>query len=58
MVSVRIGFILVSEETNITPDADNKIQWIKGEYTPANTTDHRLRRAYSTTVSIRNRMGV
>ena len=58
VVSVRIGFILVSDETNITPDADSTIKWIKGDYTPANTTDHRLRRAYSTTVSIRNRMGV
>jgi type IV pilus assembly protein PilW len=58
VVSVRIGFIMVSEDTNMTPGADNDITWNGGTFTPANTTDHRLRRAYSTTVSIRNRMGV
>lgn len=58
VVSIRIGFILASEDTNQTATGDNNIAWNGGTYTPANTTDRRLRRAYSTTVSIRNRMGV
>lgn len=58
VVSIRIGFILVSDDTNMTPNADNTVAWNGGTYTPPNTTDRRLRRAYSTTVSVRNRMGV
>lgn len=60
VVSVRISFILVSDEANITAENENTIYWSggTGEYTPPNATDRRLRRAYSTTVSIRNRMGV
>ena len=60
VVSVRIGFIMISEDTNQTTGADPTINWIGtgGTYTPPSTTDRRLRRAYSTTVSIRNRMGL
>ena len=58
MVSVRIGMIMVSEEGNQAPTTDGIIKWVGGDYTPNSTTDNRLRRAYSTTVSIRNRMGL
>lgn len=58
VVSVRIGLIMVSEDANQTIGADPTITWLGGAYTPASTTDRRLRRAYSTTVSIRNRMGL
>jgi type IV pilus assembly protein PilW len=58
VVSVRIGLIMVSEDTNVTAGADPTINWIDNTYTPLSTTDGRLRRAYTTTVSIRNRMGV
>ena len=58
VVSIRMGFIMVSEDANLTLGAEPTITWIGGTYTPASTTDRRLRRAYSTTVSIRNRMGV
>lgn len=59
VVSVRIGFIVVSEEptANATAQAAT-IPWLGGNYTPISTTDGRLRRAYSTTVSIRNRAGL
>jgi hypothetical protein len=59
VVSVRIGFIVVSEEptANATAQAAT-IPWLGGNYTPLSTTDGRLRRAYSTTVSIRNRAGL
>ena len=58
VVSVRIGLIVVSEETGKRVDADTSVDWINGTYTPPNTTDRRLRHAYSTTVSIRNRSGL
>lgn len=58
VVSVRIGMIMVSEEGNQAPTTDGIIKWVGGDYTPNSTTDNRLRRAYSTTVSIRNRMGL
>jgi type IV pilus assembly protein PilW len=58
VISVRIGFVMVSDDTNLTAGADNTVSWNGGTFTPTNTTDHRLRRAYSTVVSIRNRMGV
>jgi type IV pilus assembly protein PilW len=58
VVSVRIGLIMVSEDASQTTGADPAITWLGGTYTPASTTDRRLRRPYSTTVSIRNRMGV
>lgn len=56
VVSVRMGLILVSEENNQAPTANQSVAWIDGTYTPPN--DRRVRRAYSTTVSIRNRMGL
>lgn len=58
VVSVRMSMILVSEDINVTTAADPTINWIDGVYAPLSTTDRRLRRAYTTTVSIRNRMGV
>lgn len=58
VVSIRMGLILVSEDANQGPSNDTSIEWVGGTYTPASTTDRRLRRAYSTTVSIRNRMGL
>lgn len=56
VVSVRVGLILVSEENNQASVANQSLEWINGTYTPPN--DGRVRRAYSTTVSIRNRMGL
>lgn len=56
IVSVRMGLILVSEEDNKATVAGQTVQWISGTYTPP--TDLRLRRAYSTTVSVRNRVGL
>ena len=59
VVSIRIGLILVSEDGNQSPADGGNIKWIDPvDYTPSSTTDRRLRRAYSTTVSIRNRMGL
>ena len=56
VVSVRMGLILVSEENNRASVANQSLEWIDGTYTPPN--DNRVRRAYSTTVSVRNRMGL
>ena len=56
VVSVRMGLILVSEENNQASVANQSLEWINGTYTPPN--DRRIRRAYSTTVSVRNRMGL
>jgi type IV pilus assembly protein PilW len=57
VVSARIGLIMVTEDNGQTAKASTtteKIKWIDGEYdVPA--ADRRLRRAYSTTVTIRNR---
>ena len=58
VVSVRIGLIMVSEDSRLAPETDASVNWIDGSYSPPSTTDKRLRRAYSTTVSIRNRMGL
>jgi type IV pilus assembly protein PilW len=63
VVSLRIGLIVVTEDANQTSSANPTVQWLGDNtgsttYTPPNTTDRRLRRAYSTTVSIRNRIGV
>lgn len=63
VVSVRMGLILVSEDNNKAAVAGQTVQWLDGTYTPPAPTpttppDSRLRRAYSTTVSIRNRMGL
>jgi type IV pilus assembly protein PilW len=57
VVSVRMGLIMVAEENGQAVVANQSVAWIGGTYTPA-TNDRRLRRAYSTTVSIRNRMGL
>lgn len=60
VVSVRIGLIMVSEDLGkAIPNSSGTatpIKWIGADYTPPN--DSRLRRSYSTTVSIRNRMGL
>ena len=58
IVSVRIGMILVSEDAKIANATDSSIKWLEGVYTPPSTTDNRLRRAYSTTISVRNRTGL
>lgn len=58
VVSVRIGLIIVTEDTGQTNTTTTSIPWIGGTYTPPNTTDRRMRRAYSTTVSIRNRVAL
>jgi type IV pilus assembly protein PilW len=60
IVSVRIGLIMVGEDTNQTNTTDTKLEWVGGTYTvpTANAADRRIRRAYSTTVSIRNRTGL
>lgn len=57
VVSVRVGLLMVSEEDSKAEVAGNSITWLGGTYTPP-STDRRLRRAYSTTISIRNRMGL
>jgi type IV pilus assembly protein PilW len=57
VVSVRIGLIMVTEDNGQaakTSATTEKIKWIDGDY-PVPTADRRLRRAYSTTVTIRNR---
>lgn len=57
VVSVRIGLIIVSDDDNITQSSGQSLSWLGGTYTPT-TTDRRLRRSFSTTVSVRNRMGL
>lgn len=60
VVSIRIGLIMVTEEngqTAQTSSTTDTIKWIAGDYTVP-TADRRLRRAYSTTVSIRNRVAL
>ena len=57
VVSVRMGLIMVTEDngqTNNTSTIGDVIPWVGGSYSVP-TADRRLRRAYSTTVSIRNR---
>ena len=57
VVSIRMGLIMISEEDGQgTTKANQNIPWLGGTY--ASPSDARLRRAYSTTVSIRNRMGL
>lgn len=56
VVSVRVGLIMVSEEAGKASVQGQVIAWIDGNYSPPN--DFKLRRAYGTTVSIRNRMGL
>lgn len=60
VVSIRIGVVLVSEEGNLSDDsvATPTLSLLGSTYTPASSTDRKLRRVYSTTVSIRNRMGL
>jgi type IV pilus assembly protein PilW len=57
VVSVRIGLILSSEDDGLAPETSKAVPWTNATDFAA-TSDHRLRRAYSTTVSIRNRMGL
>jgi type IV pilus assembly protein PilW len=57
VVSVRMGLIMVTEDNGQaakTSATTEKIKWIAGDYYVP-TADRRLRRAYSTTVTIRNR---
>ena len=56
VVGVRMGLILASEDTGKASVSGQSVTWIDGTFTPP--PDSRLRRAYSTTVSIRNRMGL
>ena len=56
VVGVRMGLILASEDNGKAAVAGQSVAWIDGTFSPP--TDSRLRRAYSTTVSIRNRMGL
>lgn len=57
VVSVRMGLIMVSEESGQTAASGQSVPWLGGTLTP-DAADRRVRRAYSTTVSIRNRMGL
>lgn len=60
VVSIRIGLIMVTEEDGQTAKASTTtetIPWIAGDY-PVPMADKRLRRAYTTTVSIRNRVAL
>jgi type IV pilus assembly protein PilW len=57
VVSVRVGLLMVSDDDSQAEAAGSSVSWLGGTYTPA-STDRRLRRAYSTTISIRNRMGL
>jgi type IV pilus assembly protein PilW len=60
VVSVRMGLIMVTEDNgqttknSTTGASGDEIDWVDGKY-KVPTADRRLRRAYSTTVSIRNR---
>ena len=60
VVSVRMGLIMVTEDNGQTAKASttgtggDEIDWVGGKY-QVPTADRRLRRAYSTTVTIRNR---
>lgn len=59
VVSVRMGLIMVSDEDRqaaLAPTTGQTLPWLGGSYALPN--DRRVRRAYSTTVSIRNRMGL
>jgi type IV pilus assembly protein PilW len=60
VVSVRIGLIMVTEDNgqaSKTSATTETIPWINGDYAVP-LADRRLRRAYTTTVSIRNRIGI
>lgn len=57
VVSVRIGLVMVSESDGQAAVAGQSIAWLGGTWTP-DANDRRVRRAYSTTISIRNRMGL
>lgn len=66
VVSVRMGLIMVTEDANQTVSTTQTLDWVGGttangnpyNVPTANNADRRLRRAYSTTISIRNRMGL
>jgi type IV pilus assembly protein PilW len=60
VVSIRVGLIMVTEDNGQavkTSATTETIPWIAGDYAVP-TADRRLRRAYSTTVTIRNRSGL
>ena len=60
VVSIRMGLIMVTEDNGQTTAASttgDEIEWVAGKYV-VSTADRRLRRAYSTTVTIRNRSGL
>ena len=56
IISIRIGLIMVSED-DLQTSGGKTIAWLGGTYTPP-VADKRLRRAYSTTVMLRNRSGL
>jgi type IV pilus assembly protein PilW len=56
VISIRIGLIMVSED-ELQTSGGKTIAWLGGTYTPP-VADKRLRRAYSTTVLLRNRSGL
>jgi type IV pilus assembly protein PilW len=61
VVSLRFAFIVVSEDANLSAGTQPAtIPWFDNipAYTPPSTTDRRERRAYTATVSIRNRTGL
>jgi type IV pilus assembly protein PilW len=60
VVSIRMGLIMVTEDNGQTAKVSttaDTIPWVAGTYTVP-TADRRLRRPYSTTVTIRNRSGL
>ena len=56
IISIRIGLVMVSED-DLQFSGGKTIAWLGGTYTPP-VADKRLRRAYSTTVLLRNRSGL
>lgn len=57
VVSVRMGLVMVSDTNGQTATSGQSVPWLGGTLTP-DAADRHVRRAYSTTVSIRNRMGL
>ena len=60
VVSLRLGLIMASEDKGQAVEPVRSVEWLGGTYTvPSDTrADRRLYRAYSTTVALRNRMGL
>ena len=60
VVSLRLGLILASEDKGQSVEPVTSVDWLDGTYTvpPERRADRRLYRAYSTTVALRNRMGL